>query len=239
MAWSRQKGYAVRNPDITSRVQITSGCENWTRENIAWLAGLMEGEACFVLCFKQNQNGTRYPWFSVSVNMTDGDVVDKAARITGMGNYSGPWPQKNPKHKPFYRWNVTKREYVYALLVALYPFMGLRRKAKIESILEAFVQYGQRRWRHGTRQGYEFHGCRCAKCRTSNTIRHRKRRQAIPRNLLFYTANGQTLSSTEWEKITGIHRTTMRTRRLRGWSDDRIINTPSQSKQAIPTEENT
>lgn len=32
--------------------------------------------------------------------------------------------------------------------------------------------------RHGTRTGYEIHGCRCDECRTSNTARHRARRLA-------------------------------------------------------------
>lgn len=33
-------------------------------------------------------------------------------------------------------------------------------------------------WRHGTRQGYEVHACRCSKCKKSNTLRHRIRRAA-------------------------------------------------------------
>lgn len=31
-------------------------------------------------------------------------------------------------------------------------------------------------WRHGTRQGYEFHKCKCDLCRESNNKRHRDRR---------------------------------------------------------------
>ena len=32
------------------------------------------------------------------------------------------------------------------------------------------------RWRHGTRAGYEYHGCRCNECKASNTARHKARR---------------------------------------------------------------
>ncbi len=35
-----------------------------------------------------------------------------------------------------------------------------------------------RKWSHGTRQGYEKHGCRCDLCRESNNKRHRDRRMA-------------------------------------------------------------
>lgn len=35
-----------------------------------------------------------------------------------------------------------------------------------------------REWKHGTRQGYEFHKCRCDECRESNNKRHRERRKA-------------------------------------------------------------
>lgn len=31
-------------------------------------------------------------------------------------------------------------------------------------------------WRHGTRAGYESHGCRCSLCRASNAARHRAQR---------------------------------------------------------------
>lgn len=34
-------------------------------------------------------------------------------------------------------------------------------------------------WRHGTRQGYEKHKCKCADCRASNAERHRLRRRRI------------------------------------------------------------
>jgi hypothetical protein len=31
-------------------------------------------------------------------------------------------------------------------------------------------------WKHGTRAGYEGHGCRCEKCKQSNNARHRSQR---------------------------------------------------------------
>jgi hypothetical protein len=34
-------------------------------------------------------------------------------------------------------------------------------------------------WRHGTRQGYEKHKCKCVECRAANTARHRDRRARI------------------------------------------------------------
>jgi len=36
-----------------------------------------------------------------------------------------------------------------------------------------------RTWKHGTRQGYEFHKCRCDECREANNKRHRDKRAKI------------------------------------------------------------
>lgn len=156
---------------------------HWNRVELAWLAGLLEGEGAFMVIPKRYQGrGIRsrgsYPSFRVSLNMTDGDVVYHAASVAGMGNVIGPFMRGNPKHSPMFRWNVNKRRHIYALLVAIYPYMGQRRGAKIMDILRTFNSSGRAGWSHGTRQGYEV-GCRCRPCKDKHAERFRLRRQRI------------------------------------------------------------
>jgi hypothetical protein len=97
------------------------------REELLWLAALLEGEGHFGL------NGG-YP--NIVLNMTDSDVVEAAHRIAGVGNISGPYKSKRKKtHKSFWRWKVSYRPHVFALCRALLPFMGERRSKRIEEIL--------------------------------------------------------------------------------------------------------
>lgn len=111
--------------------------------------------------------------FRISCNMTDGDVLRRAALIAGEGMVTGPCQPKNPAHTPFYRWNLNKRSSIYALLVAIFPWMGSRRKARILEMIALLKSTGRLGWRHGTRQGYET-GCRCAACRAAHAKRFRE-----------------------------------------------------------------
>lgn len=45
----------------------------WQREDLAWVAGILEGEGCFI---NAEQRGRLYP--RVIVEMTDEDVVQRA-----------------------------------------------------------------------------------------------------------------------------------------------------------------
>jgi hypothetical protein len=95
---------------------------NWTKENIAWLAGLSEGE-CYIAKNK----------IFFRIRMTDEDVIEKC-RIFGIGNFRGP-VEGNPKkkHKPIYEWTITRKQHFEELLLVLLPLMGQRRQSTIRS----------------------------------------------------------------------------------------------------------
>ena len=135
--------------------------ELWTRENITWLAGLLEGEGYFGV------NGRRP---TMALGMTDEDVVRKAARIGGVGHVRGPY--RNPSssklnHKPTWHWKVSSGAHVYALCAALYPFMGKRRAARIQEVMDAFRNRTRGSPPHGVRAKY-LAGCRCDPCRLAH-----------------------------------------------------------------------
>lgn len=90
-----------------------------------WLAGLLEGEGCF---YRQAHcNGMH-----IKLQMTDEDVVRKAAIIMNVSCY----PQKPAtlNRKPTWRLNCSGDKAV-AIAKRILPFMGRRRKEKIEELL--------------------------------------------------------------------------------------------------------
>jgi hypothetical protein len=132
---------------------------NWTRENIAWLAGILEGEGCFS-CDRGRPR--------IQVRMTDKDVLERCVFISGFGRIYGPI--NKPNRKPMWYWKVTNSEKSYALICAVYPFLMSRRAEKIRSVVSGYIDSGEYKSRmHGTRQKYKI-GCRCDLCRAAGAV---------------------------------------------------------------------
>lgn len=91
-----------------------------------WLAGLLEGEGCF---------RARIHSVIVRLKMTDEDVVRKAAVLMG-GKCKRLPHYGRPSHwKTSFEVNVCSEKAIQVMKRIL-PFMGQRRKAKIEELLE-------------------------------------------------------------------------------------------------------
>lgn len=148
-----------------------------TDNDLYWLAGLLEGEGCFM-----SHETRAYPYWSVAVNMTDGDVLTRAASVIGGAvKLGGPYTTEGKPWKPQYRLALRRRAEVKALLLALLPIMGERRRARIgEMLAEMEARPPRATWRHGTRHGY-MRGCRCDACRAAHATHHRRRRAARAR----------------------------------------------------------
>lgn len=109
--------------------------------DIAWAAGLFEGEGCVTL-HKSSRIGKHgqeyfYPW--LAMKMTDEDVIRRFAAVLG-GSVTGPCKQKNPNHKPYWNWKLTKIEEVQATLRSLWPYLGGRRRAKAAEVLAMYYE---------------------------------------------------------------------------------------------------
>jgi hypothetical protein len=97
------------------------------RESVIWLAGILEGEGCFISATTQHST-------EIKLSMADLDVVGAAASLFGAPVHTGQ------KLKP-----TNKQQYVTYIhgaraagwMMMLYPFMGLRRKEKIRACLTA------------------------------------------------------------------------------------------------------
>lgn len=95
--------------------------------DLAWAAGLVEGEGCFTLHSK------KHPYFLL--DMCDKDVVEKFHAIFPFGNLRGPYFSKNPTHKPRWRYDAFGPKCLH-LMLYLGPYLCSRRRAKINELLE-------------------------------------------------------------------------------------------------------
>lgn len=102
----------------------------WHREDLIWLAGIFEGEGCITI--RAGKTAT------LTVSMTDEDVVLRVQQAAKLGTVNGPY-NKGPGRKPMWTWDLHRREHVYALLVAMYPWLGNRRKEKAREVFTIFA----------------------------------------------------------------------------------------------------
>jgi hypothetical protein len=75
--------------------------------DLAWLAGLLEGEGAFIL-HQEPAIGARRARviIRVAVHMTDRDVVERVRDIVGLGSVHRRPPGK-PHHKETFRWAIS------------------------------------------------------------------------------------------------------------------------------------
>lgn len=88
---------------------------------LAWLAGILEGEGSFVVSGGGNI-------FAISMSSVDRDVIATVAGLIG-GNVCGPY-QYVTNTQSFYRTTKAGKAAV-RLSRKLYPFMSARRRAQI------------------------------------------------------------------------------------------------------------
>lgn len=100
-----------------------------TREEWAWIAGLFEGEGCIS---KNTSRRDCRPKWQVDIASTDYDLLERVADLLpGLGAiYENRRPAHLPHWKTAYHWRVADRGGVYAFLVAVYPWLATRRRAK-------------------------------------------------------------------------------------------------------------
>jgi hypothetical protein len=91
-----------------------------TELDIAWFAGLMEGEGSFTL------KDSAYP--RLSMQLTDLDVLEKVKRLFGGHIYE--CTKREEHHKQCWAWVLTDLQTVVALSKSLLPFLGQRRAGK-------------------------------------------------------------------------------------------------------------
>lgn len=93
---------------------------------VAWLAGIVEGEGTFVA-------GARY---GIVVSMTDQDVIDRLAGMTGVGQVYHNLRTAKAHHKPPSSWCVRRVEHIEHVIRLIDPWLGERRKVAAQKLLD-------------------------------------------------------------------------------------------------------
>jgi hypothetical protein len=102
------------------------------REEIAWAAGLFEGEGC-IDCTRRKYRDKVYVTPRLQLSMTDEEVVRKFHETLGCGRVNGPY-RSRLSTRPYWRWAAHGKETRVVLDVFL-PFLSGRRRAKAEEVL--------------------------------------------------------------------------------------------------------
>lgn len=117
---------------------------NIDREALAWAGGLFEGEGSFVLGKGSGAGQTHYRNIRAIFCTTDKDVMLKFDRVL-IGVRAGIHVRKNHAghlgKKRVYQWSTGSFEGCQAVIACLWPWLGIRRKARAREILLAMREY--------------------------------------------------------------------------------------------------
>lgn len=101
---------------------------------VAWLAGILEGEGSF-MCWVTNRGNRTV---RISMGSTDIDVLERVAEVVGVGTVRAIKPQYNKfGKKPIWHWHIARKADVRALSQLLRPWLGERRRQQVDAILAA------------------------------------------------------------------------------------------------------
>lgn len=110
--------------------------------DIAWLAGLVEGEGCFRLQHRS---------INIMVGMTDEDVIAKAAKL--LGRHYLNVPPREERCKPQFHITFSGR-HAAAWMMTLYPFMGQRRRERIRKCIAHWMSRPNSKYMENTVCGH-------------------------------------------------------------------------------------
>lgn len=119
--------------DTTGESQLDGTEYRFNLVDLAWLAGLFEGEGCI-------STDTTRPSVRLIIRMTDEDVIRKAHRIAQIGSVAGPSIQKGTGNKPFWTWAACGKD-AAALLMTMWPLLGERRRHRASERIVAWRCY--------------------------------------------------------------------------------------------------
>lgn len=137
-------------------------------DELAWVAGLLEGEGCFSLGPWVNRvKSDKIRQIRVTCEMTDLDTIQRLHEYSGIGSIrrEARIDKRYDNAKPLWGWSASKRREIVPFLESILPYMSSRRTSKINELLEYAREhpmiYGTTV--HGTYNGYRS-GCKCTDC---------------------------------------------------------------------------
>jgi hypothetical protein len=114
-------------------------------EELAWAAGLFEGEGCFSVL--KDGRGPQ-----ASLSMVDQEIVEKFADIVGAGKI---YPYHKPPYQPVYKWQSGDFEQFQHVVCVLWPWLGRRRKEKAKFVHKLACSRKMGKWKQLCKRGHD------------------------------------------------------------------------------------
>jgi hypothetical protein len=115
--------------------------KNWTRENLAWMAGVFEGEGYVQGRPRSYVRADGRPFttvgFRCAISMIDEDVIRTFHELAGVGTCNGPRQSPSMKHRPLWDYRAHGAD-AYALAVAMWPWLKQRRRDQLQTAILAW-----------------------------------------------------------------------------------------------------
>lgn len=111
-----------------------------TEIEVAWAAGLFEGEGCFTRSTTPRPDGKPRYQLSAILSLTDHDVLLRFHAIVGVGRVYDKRVEKS-HHKQQWRWVTGSVADFIAVLTILRPWLSERRIARAEELLSEYKQF--------------------------------------------------------------------------------------------------
>ena len=114
------------------------GQDRFSNEEIAWLAGIIDGEGSWE--FKDRD---RYRYCRIIIGNTSLEIIERCKiiieKIINHDIKVYNWKRKK-KCKPFFSIELARREDVYAIIKICYPYL-VNKKEKIDMLLKELENY--------------------------------------------------------------------------------------------------
>ncbi len=109
-----------------------------TSEEVAWFAGLFEGEGWISVSYRPNHSNTKrkpyYLMIRMSIKMTDLDTLEKVYNMLGGGLVS---TKVIENRKPCWTWTLGDKMKCSTIGHLIFPYMSRRRQLKLCSMFDA------------------------------------------------------------------------------------------------------
>jgi len=103
----------------------------YAEKDIAWAAGIIEGEGCFR--FYKIKNRKNSYSCGITVIMSDKDVLEKLRDILKTGTLR---PKNIYVNKPLWNWSVQNHKGTFDTLLRIMPYLGERRLKRASELFE-------------------------------------------------------------------------------------------------------
>jgi hypothetical protein len=108
---------------------------------IAWAAGIIEGEGCFSYNGRSQYGDRRYQYPRIEVRMTDPDVIARLQRIFGGNVRACNNHIARPEQKQQFTWDITNMADFDRVAALIRPWLGARRRARLDEIASGYRGY--------------------------------------------------------------------------------------------------